>query len=344
MPTRPNSSPSGLRVARVDRHLAGPGDARDMDRSSGARSVHAAVIDTDRRPTRGSPHRPLCWSRRERAAVDRDLGGSLPAGGTDYIDLYQLHAFDALTPHRGDAGHAGRPGAGRQDPLHRLLELLGLAPDEVAGRSEKYGLARYVAHQAYYSLVGRDYEWELMPLALDQKVGTVVWSPLGWGRLTGKIRRGQPLPQTSRLQSKSRPTWGRRSPTSISTRSSMRSTRSRGRPARPCRRSRSTGCCSGRPWPTSSSARATRSSCGRTWARWAGTSRPRRWPARRRQRARPPYPYWHQRGFERNPFPTGPWARTRRRDSVRVVPAGRHAAHSGVSTRSSGSQSLREEK
>ncbi|MCA1686926.1 MAG: aldo/keto reductase, partial [Planctomycetia bacterium] len=68
--------------------------------------------------------------------------------------------------------------------------------------SEKYGLARYAAHQAYYSLISRDYEWELMPLALDQKVGAVVWSPLGWGRLTGKIRRGQPLPETSRLRSK----------------------------------------------------------------------------------------------------------------------------------------------
>src|SRR6476620_4066558 len=68
--------------------------------------------------------------------------------------------------------------------------------------SDKYGLARHVAHQAYYSLVGRDYEWELMPLAVDQKVGAAVWSPLGWGRLTGKIRRGHPLPQTSRLQSK----------------------------------------------------------------------------------------------------------------------------------------------
>src|SRR5438132_1318662 len=65
--------------------------------------------------------------------------------------------------------------------------------------SERYGLARYVAHQAYYSLVGRDYEWELMPLALDQKVGAVVWSPLGWGRLTGKIRRGQPPPPSDRL-------------------------------------------------------------------------------------------------------------------------------------------------
>jgi aryl-alcohol dehydrogenase-like predicted oxidoreductase len=65
--------------------------------------------------------------------------------------------------------------------------------------SEKYGWARYVAHQAYYSLVGRDFEWELMPLGLDQKVATIVWSPLGWGRLTGKIRRGQPLPEVSRL-------------------------------------------------------------------------------------------------------------------------------------------------
>ena len=68
--------------------------------------------------------------------------------------------------------------------------------------SDRHGLSRYVAHQAYYSLIGRDYEWELMPLALDQKVGAVVWSPLGWGRLTGKVRRGHPLPPTSRLQSK----------------------------------------------------------------------------------------------------------------------------------------------
>src|SRR5581483_631896 len=68
--------------------------------------------------------------------------------------------------------------------------------------SDRHGWSRYVAHQAYYSLIGRDYEWELMPLALDQKVSAVVWSPLGWGRLTGKVRRGQPLPKSSRLQSK----------------------------------------------------------------------------------------------------------------------------------------------
>jgi aryl-alcohol dehydrogenase-like predicted oxidoreductase len=67
------------------------------------------------------------------------------------------------------------------------------------GIAERYGYPRYVAHQVYYSLVGRDYEWELMPLALDQGVGALVWSPLGWGRLTGKVRRGQPLPAGSRL-------------------------------------------------------------------------------------------------------------------------------------------------
>jgi aryl-alcohol dehydrogenase-like predicted oxidoreductase len=68
--------------------------------------------------------------------------------------------------------------------------------------ADRHGLPRHIAHQAYYSLIGRDYEWELMPLALDQKVSTVVWSPLGWGRLTGKIRRGQPKPQVSRLNTK----------------------------------------------------------------------------------------------------------------------------------------------
>jgi aryl-alcohol dehydrogenase-like predicted oxidoreductase len=65
--------------------------------------------------------------------------------------------------------------------------------------AERYGYPRYVANQTYYSLIGRDYEWELMPLGLDQGVGAVVWSPLGWGRLTGKVRRGRPLPEVSRL-------------------------------------------------------------------------------------------------------------------------------------------------
>jgi aryl-alcohol dehydrogenase-like predicted oxidoreductase len=126
---------------------------------------------------------------------------SLRRLGVDYIDLYQLHAFDAKTPIEetlralDDLIRAGKIryiGCSNFSGWH-LMKSLAI--------STKYGLARYVAHQAYYSLVGRDYEWELMPLGIDQKVGAVVWSPLGWGRLTGKIRRNQPLPANSRLRS-----------------------------------------------------------------------------------------------------------------------------------------------
>jgi aryl-alcohol dehydrogenase-like predicted oxidoreductase len=125
--------------------------------------------------------------------------GSLRRLGTDYIDLFQLHGFDALTPVEETLGTL--------DDLVRAGKLRYIGCSNFSGWhlmkslaiSEKYGLARYVAHQAYYSLIGREYEWELMPLGLDQKVGAVVWSPLGWGRLTGKIRRGQPLPKVSRL-------------------------------------------------------------------------------------------------------------------------------------------------
>jgi aryl-alcohol dehydrogenase-like predicted oxidoreductase len=65
--------------------------------------------------------------------------------------------------------------------------------------ADRHGWTRFVGHQVYYSLLGREYEWELMPLGIAEKVGALVWSPLGWGRLTGKIRRGQPLPEVSRL-------------------------------------------------------------------------------------------------------------------------------------------------
>ncbi len=125
--------------------------------------------------------------------------GSLRRLGTDYIDLLQLHGYDAMTPVEetlmalDDLVRAGKIryiGCSNFSGWHLMKSLAA---------SERYGLARYVAHQAYYSLIGRDYEWELMPLALDQGVGAVVWSPLGWGRLTGKLRRGQPRPSVSRL-------------------------------------------------------------------------------------------------------------------------------------------------
>jgi aryl-alcohol dehydrogenase-like predicted oxidoreductase len=118
---------------------------------------------------------------------------------TDHIDIFQLHGFDAMTPPEEilatldqlvRAGKVLYVGVSNFSGWH-LMKSLAVA--------DRYGYPRYVANQTYYSLIGRDYEWELMPLGLDQGVGALIWSPLGWGRLTGKIRRGQPLPETSRL-------------------------------------------------------------------------------------------------------------------------------------------------
>jgi len=130
------------------------------------------------------------------------INGSLRRLGTDYIDLFQLHAFDALTPI--EEALQTLDDLVRQGKIRYIgcSNFSGWHLQKSLNISEKYGLARHVAHQAYYSLVGRDYEWELMPLAVDQKIGTVVWSPLGWGRLTGKFRRGQAVPANTRNQSK----------------------------------------------------------------------------------------------------------------------------------------------
>ncbi|MET4176185.1 aryl-alcohol dehydrogenase-like predicted oxidoreductase [Bradyrhizobium sp. LA6.1] len=119
--------------------------------------------------------------------------------GTDYLDLLQLHAFDAFTPIEEVLSTL--------DTLVRAGKLRYVGVSNFAGWqlmkslsiADRHGWPRHVAHQVYYSLLGRDYEWELMPLARDQGVGALVWSPLGWGRLTGKIRRGKPLPASSRL-------------------------------------------------------------------------------------------------------------------------------------------------
>lgn len=116
---------------------------------------------------------------------------SLKRLGTDYIDLYFMHGFDALTPveetlsaldNLVQSGKVRYIGCSNFSGWHAMKSLAA---------SDRAHLSRYVAYQGYYSLIGRDYEWELMPLALDQGLGTMVWSPLGWGRLTGKIRRGQ---------------------------------------------------------------------------------------------------------------------------------------------------------
>jgi aryl-alcohol dehydrogenase-like predicted oxidoreductase len=128
--------------------------------------------------------------------------GSLRRLQTDYIDLYQIHGFDAMTPVEETlatldgfvkAGKIRYIGCSNFSGWH-LMKSLAV--------SDRNHWTRYVAHQAYYSLIGREYEWELMPLGLNQGVSAVAWSPLGWGRLTGKIRRGAPLPETTRLRDK----------------------------------------------------------------------------------------------------------------------------------------------
>jgi len=129
----------------------------------------------------------------------RTIDAQLKRLGTDYIDLFQLHGFDAKTPVEetlrtlDDLVRAGKIrylGVSNFSGWHLMKSLAA---------ADRHGWTRYVANQAYYSLIGRDYEWEQMPLGLDQGVGGVIWSPLGWGRLTGKIRRGQPRPEVSRL-------------------------------------------------------------------------------------------------------------------------------------------------
>ena len=231
---------------------------------------------------------------------------SLRRLGTDYIDIYHLHGFDALTPveevlstlnHLVESGKVRYIACSNFSGWH-LMKSLAV--------SERYGWSRYVGHQVYYSLVGREYEWELMPLALDQGVGALVWSPLGWGRLTGKIRRGQPFPAVSRLhetgdkgppvrrrifvQSRRRPraggqrNWKERAPGRAEL-AAAASHRFYGDHRRPQRR-----------------AVAPEPGGGRMVA-LAGADR----GARPRQRTKPIYPYWHQWQFaERNPLPVTP--------------------------------------
>jgi aryl-alcohol dehydrogenase-like predicted oxidoreductase len=134
-----------------------------------------------------------------RYSLIRACEGSLQRLGTDHIDIYFMHGFDATTPTEetlralDDLVRSGKIryiGCSNFSGWH-LMKSLSI--------SERYGWSRYVAHQAYYSLASREYEWELMPLALDQKVGTVVWSALAGGALSGKMRRGKPVPESSRL-------------------------------------------------------------------------------------------------------------------------------------------------
>jgi len=134
-----------------------------------------------------------------RYSLTRAVEGSLRRLKTDFIDIYYLHGFDAKTPvyetlsaldNLIRAGKIRYIGCSNFSGWH-LMKSLSVA--------ERYGWSRYAVHQAHYSLASREFEWELMPLALDQNVGTVVWSALAGGALTGKMRRGKPVPADSRL-------------------------------------------------------------------------------------------------------------------------------------------------
>ncbi|WP_022683460.1 aldo/keto reductase [Sphingobium bisphenolivorans] len=117
---------------------------------------------------------------------------SLKRLGANHIDLLQLHGQDYNTPVEETLSTL--------DQLVREGKIRYIGASNFSGWhlmksqavSDRYGYARHVSHQVYYSLLNRDYEWELMPLGRDQGIGATIWSPLGWGKLTGKIRRGQP--------------------------------------------------------------------------------------------------------------------------------------------------------
>jgi aryl-alcohol dehydrogenase-like predicted oxidoreductase len=122
----------------------------------------------------------------------RSVEDALRRLGTDTIDLLQLHAFDAGTPVEEVLSTLDTLIRAGKVRYVGVSNFSGWQVMKALAVADKNGWPRYVANQVYYSLVGRDYEWELMPLGQDQGLGALVWSPLGWGRLTGKIRRGWP--------------------------------------------------------------------------------------------------------------------------------------------------------
>ncbi|UKB85776.1 aldo/keto reductase [Chryseobacterium sp. MEBOG06] len=134
-----------------------------------------------------------------RQRIIQQVEGSLKRMNTDYIDVYHMHGFDAVTPVEEtlralddliEAGKIRYIACSNFSGWH-LMKSLSI--------SEKYGWNKYIAHQVYYALTNRDYEWELMPLAEDQKVGAIVWSPLAGGRLGGKFSRSKEWPTSGRV-------------------------------------------------------------------------------------------------------------------------------------------------
>lgn len=146
-------------------------------------------------PTGDGPNDAGTSRSRLVAAVD----AALRRLRTDRIDLFQLHAYDAGTPVEEVLSTLDTLVAAGKVRYVGVSNFSGWQLMKSLDAADRNGWPRYVAHQVYYSLVGRDYEWDLMPLGAAEGVGAIVWSPLGWGRLTGRIRRGTPIPPGSRL-------------------------------------------------------------------------------------------------------------------------------------------------
>jgi len=134
-----------------------------------------------------------------RARLIRAVDESLRRLGTEHIDLFQLHAFDASTPTEELMGTLDMLISAGKLRYAGVSNYPGWQVMKAQAIADRHGWPRLVAHQVYYSLIGRAYEADLMPLGADQGVGAIVWSPLGWGRLTGKIGRDRPIPEGSRL-------------------------------------------------------------------------------------------------------------------------------------------------
>ncbi len=134
-----------------------------------------------------------------RSHIIKECEASLKRMNIDHIDIYHMHGFDGNTPMEETLNTL--------DTLVRSGKVRYIACSNFSGWhlmkslsiSERHGRSKYIAHQAYYSLLNRDFEWELMPLGIDQNIGTIVWSPLASGKLSGKYRRNQPLPKDARI-------------------------------------------------------------------------------------------------------------------------------------------------
>lgn len=129
----------------------------------------------------------------------KQVEGSLKRLKTDYIDIYHMHGFDGNTPVEETLNTLDNLIQSGKIRYIACSNFSGWHLMKSLGISEKYGWNKYIAHQVYYSLINREFEWELMPLAVDQKIGSIIWSPLSAGRLGGKFKKNTPAPSNTRL-------------------------------------------------------------------------------------------------------------------------------------------------